>query len=424
MTDKLGIGFIGTGFVNTFHAKSFINIRNADITGVCSRTVQNGKRFAAFCDDLGIGEPKVYTDLADMVRDPKVQAIWIGSPNFLRVDHVKTITEEITQGKAELKGVSCEKPLARNVKEATEMVRLIEKAGVPHGYLETNVFMPAVVRGKEIVWRRGAPIAGRPYLARSAEEHSGAHSPWFWVGENTGGGVMTDMMCHSLEGARYLLTGPDEEKDFIKLKTVSAEIAMLKFSRPQYAKKLKERWKEKVDILKAPVEDYAKAVVTYETKDGDMLMAESTNSWCFMGPGMRLIFELIGPEYFMEINDLKPILHVFFSRDVKTAAGNGYQEEDLVEKQSAEQGLMPVLDDESFIYGYQAENRHMVESYLKGIMPRENWYDGLYITRLMAALYMSAEVKKKLSFPPPGLDDFTQKVQSGTWDPRSVLDGL
>jgi len=419
MPEKLGIGFAGTGFVNTFHAKSFVTIRDAEITGVYSRTMEKGKAFASFCGQLGVGKPKPFTDLAEMVRDPSVDAIWIGNPNFLRLETVETIVEEITQGKGELKGISCEKPLARNVKEAEELVRLIKKAGIPHGYLETNVFMPAVVRGKEIAWRRGAAISGRPYLARSAEEHSGPHSAWFWVGKNTGGGVLTDMMCHSLEGARFLLTGPDEEKDFLRLKTVSAEIATLKWSIPRYAEALKKRFGREVNYVREPAEDYAKAVVTYETKDGDILMAESTNSWCFMGPGMRLIFELIGPEYFMEINDLKPILHLFFSREVRGKAG-----EDFVEKQSAEQGLMPVLDDESFIYGYQSENRHMVESFLKGKMPRENWYDGLFVTKMLMACYMSAEVKKKLNFPPPGLENFIPKVQKGTFDPRSVIEGV
>jgi len=83
-----------------------------------------------------------------------------------------------------------------------------------------------------------------------------------------------------------------------------------------------------------------------------------------------------------------------------------------------------VLEDESYIYGYQAENRHMVESFLKGKMPRENWYDGLFVTRMMAALYMSAETKKKLSFPPLGLDDFIPKVGMGTFNPKTVLEGL
>ena len=67
---------------------------------------------------------------------------------------------------------------------------------------------PSIVRGKDIIWRRAAPIAGRPYLARAAEEHSGPHMPWFWRGDLQGGGVLNDMMCHSVEVARYMLTEP------------------------------------------------------------------------------------------------------------------------------------------------------------------------------------------------------------------------
>ena len=50
--------------------------------------------------------------------------------------------------------------------------------------------------------------SGRPYLARAAEEHSGPHMPWFWQGDLQGGGVLNDMMCHSLEVGRHLLTEP------------------------------------------------------------------------------------------------------------------------------------------------------------------------------------------------------------------------
>jgi hypothetical protein len=93
-----------------------------------------------------------------------------------------------------------------------------------------------------------------------------------------------------------------------------------------------------------------------------------------------------------------------------------------MEKQTAEQGLMPVLDDESFVYGYQWEDRHMVESFLKGEMPRENWHDGLFIVKLMMTAYMAAEKKKKLKFPPPGLEDYIPEVQRGTYNPRSILE--
>ena len=60
----------------------------------------------------------------------------------------------------------------------------------------------------------------------------------------------------------------------------------------------------------------------------------------------------------MEFSSLNTGLKVFLSRAVSGGPG-----EDLVEKQNAEQGLMPVLEDEAGVYGYTAENRHMVEAF-------------------------------------------------------------
>jgi len=61
-----------------------------------------------------------------------------------------------------------------------------------------------------------------------------------------------------------------------------------------------------------------------------------------VGAGLRLSMELLGPEYSMSINSLDTDLKVFFSRNVKGSAG-----EDLVEKQNAEMGLMPVVSNEA-----------------------------------------------------------------------------
>lgn len=65
--------------------------------------------------------------------------------------------------------------------------------------------------------------------------------------------------------------------------------------------------------------------------------------------------------------------------------------EDLVEKQNAETGLMPVVSDEAAEYGYVTENRHMVQSFLAGNRPEENFSDGLSVTELLMAAYLSAE---------------------------------
>ena len=92
--------------------------------------------------------------------------------------------------------------------EAARMVELVEQSGLLHGYLENQLFAPHVEAGKALIWARGAATTGRPYLARAAEEHSVPHMPWFWQGRLQGGGVLNDMMCHSVEEARFMLTPP------------------------------------------------------------------------------------------------------------------------------------------------------------------------------------------------------------------------
>ena len=80
----------------------------------------------------------------------------------------------------------------------------------------TRSSRPQVERGRELLWARGAATTGRPYLARAAEEHSGPHMPWFWQGELQGGGVLNDMMCHSVLVVRHLLTKPGEPRSSVQ----------------------------------------------------------------------------------------------------------------------------------------------------------------------------------------------------------------
>jgi predicted dehydrogenase len=105
-------------------------------------------------------------------------------------------------------------------------------------------------------------------------------------------------------------------------------------------------------------------------------------------------------------------LKLFVSRAVQGRAG-----EDLVEKQNAEVGLMPVVANEPAAYGYEAEDRHFVRAFLGGETPLLTFEDGLEVVRLLMTSYMSAEQEKTLSFPPPGLEEFIPAVARGEWKP-------
>jgi predicted dehydrogenase len=309
-------------------------------------------------------------------------------------------------------GVACEKPLGRNVEEARRMLELARQAGLLHGYLENQLFSPSVTRGKEIVWARGAALTGPPYLARAAEEHSGPHMPWFWEGELQGGGVLNDMMCHSVEVARFLLTPPGMPRTTLTPVSVTAHASCLKWQRPRYAQQLAEMSDGRLDYRHRPSEDFARAMVEYRGEDGSSRIVEATTSWCYVGAGLRLSMELLGPEYSLEVNSLSSGPRVFFSRAVQGDTG-----EDLVEKQNAETGVMPIVADEEAEYGYRDENRHMVEAFIAGERPSETFDDGLAVTELLMAAYMSAERGETVPFPPPGLETFVPAVARGEWNP-------
>ena len=419
----LGIGFVGSGFITRFHIRSWTAVRGADIRGVWSPNRTNAESAAALANDLDVGGARAYESIAAMVEDDRIDAIWICGRNDHRVANMEEVAEAVRTGRGRLVGVACEKPLARNAAEALRMVELAREIEVLDGYLENQVFSPAVVRGRELAWERGARAAGRPYLARAAEEHSGPHNAWFWRGDLQGGGVLNDMMCHSVEAARFLLTDPDKPRSSLTAKRVNAQIHCLKWQRPEYAARLRQQYGDAVDYARRPAEDFARAMVEYEDEAGTPLVVEATTSWSYVGAGLRLSMELLGPEYSMRANSLDTELELFFSRDLRGRRGDRLAAveqrtgEDLVEKQNAEMGLMPVLPNEPVAYGYDAENRHMVESFRRGKRPRETFEDGLEVTRLLMAAYMSAELGRGVDYPPEGLDEFVPAVARGEWNP-------
>jgi predicted dehydrogenase len=199
----------------------------------------------------------------------------------------------------------------------------------------------------------------------------------------------------------------------VKPVRVTAHIASLKWSQPEYAERLRQSMGKDVDYLKRPSEDFASTTIEFETDDGRTVLGEATTSWSYVGAGLRLSAELLGPEYSMSWNTLDTGLKVFFSRRVQAAEG-----EDLVEKQNAESGLMPVVADEAVAYGYEAEDRHFARAFLGKEKPLLTFDDGLDVVKILMTAYKSAEEGRSLDFPPDDLSAYSPAVARGVWSPR------
>ena len=298
---------------------------------------------------------------------------------------VEQIVEAAGDG-APLKGVICEKPLARNVAEGRRLLKLINKTGVPTAYFENQVHMKPVQATRA---QLGPVIEamGPPTLARSGEEHAGPHSAWFWDPTRQGGGVMSDMGCHCLAVVWYALTPPGKPVRFLEPVSVMADLSLLKWGQPRWRKELLDR--HGVDYGKTPAEDFATGMVTFKNPEtGQLVKGQFTVSWMYDKQGLRLSLDGLGPGYAFELNTLRSPLEIFIG---DAAAASVADTEMALEKLQASRGLLTVQPNEADLYGYTDENVDAAAAFREGRPALLDWEYGLEITRLTMAAYLSAE---------------------------------
>ncbi|MEE8061460.1 MAG: Gfo/Idh/MocA family oxidoreductase, partial [Gemmatimonadales bacterium] len=108
--DRLGIGFIGSGFNARFHMQSMVGVRDADVLGVWSPNRRRAGEAAALAQQLEVGEARAYRSIGGMVADPAIDAIWLCGPNQARIENVEEVVEAVAAKSGTLKGIACEKP--------------------------------------------------------------------------------------------------------------------------------------------------------------------------------------------------------------------------------------------------------------------------------------------------------------------------
>ena len=405
----LRLGFVGAGFIAKFQVRALMQVRSVEVAGITSRTTASAEALSEIVKANGLGEGIVYPSIAEMANH--VDAVAIYAPNFARVEHVEQIVDAV-KGGAELKGVICEKPLARNVKEARRLVDLAHEAGLNTAFFENQVFMKPVraqLAQLEPQQRTMGPLA----LVRSAEEHGGPHEPWFWDPTRQGGGVLCDMGCHSIAVGWYTLTPLDKGPTFLEPISVSADCALLKWGLPQWREKLLKDFG--VNYAKTPAEDFTTGMITYRNPDtGQIVKAQFTNSWMFEKQGLRLLVDGMGPGYAFEINSLNSPLQIFIGDVAAEAVADA---EMALEKATASRGLLAVHYNEADLYGYPDENEDAARAFLAGEHAFLPWRYGLEITKLVMAAYMSAERQKTIDLTDPAvqeeLETYVPLIQQG-----------
>lgn len=377
----LRYGIIGGGFVSAFHLRALESVRGIEVTGITSRTPP--KALAESARARGLGPATVYESVRDML--PDVDVVCLFAPNYCRVE----LMEEIAAGGSHLRGLIVEKPLGRNMAEARRILELANGLGVPTAYFENQIHMKAITSARQQL-DAVARTMGAPVLARSAEEHAGPHNAWFWDPTQQGGGVLSDMGCHSIAVGWYLLTPPDRDVRHLVPESVSADIGLLKWGQPRWTDDLRQRYG--VDYSTSPAEDFATGIVTYRDPDnGQQSKGQFTVSWMYDKQGLRLLMDAIGPGYALEVNTLRSPLEAFVG-DV--AAESVADAETALEKATASRGLLAVQPNEPDLYGYVDEHVDALRAFEEGRSALLDLDYGVEIVRLTMACYLSAEERR------------------------------
>ncbi len=193
------------------------------------------------------------TDLNAALADSRYSIYFDAQTTDRRVDAVRAA---IAAGKH----IYCEKPIAESTKTALELYRLAEVAGVKHGVVQDKLWLPGLVKLKNL---RDADFFGRilsvrgefGYWVFEGDKVVGQRPSWNYRKED-GGGIILDMLCHW----RYVL-----DNLFGGVKAVSC----------LGATHIPERWDESGNRYPCTADDAAYA--TFELKGG--VVAQFNSSW-------------------------------------------------------------------------------------------------------------------------------------------------
>ncbi|OSP54117.1 Gfo/Idh/MocA family protein [Pseudoruegeria sp. SK021] len=199
---EIGIGIIGGGYMGKAHAVAMASVGAVFNTNlrprlemICATSMDSAERYRS-----AYGFSRCTASWLELVRDPRVEAIIIASPQGT---HRAAAEAAFELGKP----VFCEKPLGASLDDSRAMVAAAEASGAPNmvgfNYIRTPAshFARQMVAAGEIgavTWFRGE---------HTEDFYADPNAPATWRTSGMANGTMGDLAPHMINGALALI-GP------------------------------------------------------------------------------------------------------------------------------------------------------------------------------------------------------------------------
>ena len=260
------VGIAGVGFMGTTHAAGWA-ATDAELVGFCAETTQEAGGLAQGY------EARVYPDYAALLND--VDVIDVCTPTHLH-------HEMVVQAAAAGKHVICEKPLARTLSQARDMIRVCRTAGVKLFVAHVVRFFPEYALAKVQIDQGKIGRPGVVRLTRASYRPKKPSGNWFFDFEKSGG-MMLDLMIHDFDYARW----------------ISGEIESV------YAKNVSTVHPESAT-------EYGIAILKHTSG----ALSHVAGGWAYPPPTFRTAFEIAGDGGLIEWNsDSTAPIHLLLRKD-------------------------------------------------------------------------------------------------------------
>lgn len=193
-------GIIGVGDVTEMKSgPAFYKTPHSELVAVMRR---NGEKAADYARRHNV--PKWYTNGAELINDPEVDAVYVATPPD---SHAYYAIQAMLAGKP----VYVEKPMARNYNECLEMLKVSEETGMPLWVAYYRRTLPAFLKVKELI---EDGIIGKPLVVnirlhkvRPEKNMRPEEMHWHVLPEIGGGGYFFDLASHQFDYLDFLF-GP------------------------------------------------------------------------------------------------------------------------------------------------------------------------------------------------------------------------
>jgi UDP-N-acetyl-2-amino-2-deoxyglucuronate dehydrogenase len=206
MPTKFGFGVIGSGMIADYHAQAVLQMPNAKLIGICSRTQAKAEALAQkhSC--------KCYPDINALLKDPAVDVVSIANASGV---HLESAVAAAQAGKHAI----IEKPIEITLERIDRIIEAHEKAGTTVGGIFNYRYMPTARMFKKAI---DAGRFGRLTFGM-------AYGPWWraqdyydkggWKGTQAldGGGALMNQGIHSIDLLQWLMGPVKQVSAFTKV---------------------------------------------------------------------------------------------------------------------------------------------------------------------------------------------------------------